>query len=251
MTIFWPCITPGISIPRRQLLMCKRRWSLDLTQRHSLSPRRTNSTLRLMPLGGSVTYGVGSSTGNGYREYLRDMLIAQGYNVNLIGSRKSGSMSNNDTEGWRGYRLDQIESKVRRSVKMLLPNVFTINAGSNDCIQDFQVDKLGGRMDNMLEYLWRTCPLSTVILSTLLINADEQVNSRVLHANHQIRDLVGARRARERRIYLADMHSLEGPQLIDLVDGVHPNDEGYRKMAVIWADAVQKAQREGALADVN
>lgn len=212
---------------------------------------QTKTTLRLMPLGGSVTYGVGSSTGNGYREFLRGMLVAQGYDLHLVGSRKSGSMNGGDNEGWRGYRLDQIENKAKRSIKTLFPNVFTINAGSNDCIQDFQIHHFGERMSNMLEYFWQTSPLSTVILSTLLVNADKEVNSRVLCVNDQIRDLVESKTAEKRRIVLAEMHSSEGPQLGDLVDGTHPNDEGYKRMAAIWVDAIQKAQTKGFLTCLN
>ncbi|KAK9459229.1 SGNH hydrolase-type esterase domain-containing protein [Lipomyces oligophaga] len=209
------------------------------------------TTLRLMPLGGSITYGVGSSAGNGYREFLRDLLIRQGYNINLVGSRKSGSMSNNDNEGWRGYRLDHIKNRSRRSVSTLLPEVFMINAESNDCIQNFQIHNFGERMNNMFEFFWQICPHSTVILSTLLINADENVNLRVLHVNSQIRNLVELKTAEKQKILLADMYSFEGPQLNDLVDGTHPNDEGYRKMAGIWAKAIRKAQTAGFLTDVN
>ncbi|KAH6879527.1 SGNH hydrolase-type esterase domain-containing protein [Thelonectria olida] len=211
----------------------------------------TKTTLRLMPLGGSVTYGVGSSNGNGYRDLLRDMLLANDFDVLLVGSRKSGSMSNSNNEGWRGHRLDQIEKKARRSVDTLLPNVFTINAGSNDCIQGFQMNLFGERMSHMLEYLWRTSPLSTVVLSTLLVNANKEINSRALHANSQLRDLVESKAAEEKRIVLADMHSFEGPQLGELVDGTHPNDEGYKKMAVIWFNAIQNAQAKGFLTNSN
>ncbi|KAH6989853.1 SGNH hydrolase-type esterase domain-containing protein [Ilyonectria destructans] len=224
--MFRQSINPGIPLP------------------HPSSRTQAKTTLRLMPLGGSVTYGVGSSTGNGYREFLRDMLIAKGYDIKLVGSRKSGSMRNNNNEGWRGYRLDQIENKARRSVETLLPNVFTINAGSNDCIQDFQIGRFEERMSNMLDYFWQTCPFSTVILSTLLVNADKEVNLRVLRVNEQIRDLVGSKLAEKKRTSLADMYGPEGPELGNLVDGTHPNDEGYRRMAVIWAEAVQKAHTE-------
>ncbi|KAJ4245227.1 hypothetical protein NW762_014097 [Fusarium torreyae] len=206
-----------------------------------------NLSLRLMPLGGSVTYGVGSSDRNGYRKFLQDMLHANGCQVRILGSRKSGSMDNNENEGWRGYRLDQIEAKARRSIATIKPNIFTINAGSNDCIQDFQLDRFGQRMSDMLEYLWRASPLSTVILSTLLVNADEEVNSRVLRVNSQLRDLALLKAAAQKRIVLADMNGTEGPQLDDLMDGTHPNDEGYKKMAHIWFSAIQKARTNGFL----
>ncbi|KAF5578906.1 acetylxylan esterase [Fusarium subglutinans] len=202
-------------------------------------------TLRLMPLGGSVTYGVGSSDGNGYRKVLRDLLLANGYQVCMVGSRRAGSMHNNEHEGWRGYRLDQIESRARRSLATVNPNLFTINAGSNDCIQSHELGAFRERMDNLLEYLWKASPLSTVILSTLLLNADEQVNSRVLNINNHLRDLVMLKEAERKRIVLADMYSNKGPKLDDLMDGTHPNDDGYSKMAYVWFDAIQKTRASG------
>jgi lysophospholipase L1-like esterase len=96
-------------------------------------------------------------------------------------------------------------------------------------------------MSDTLEYLWQASPLSTVILSTLLINADKQVNFRVLRVNSQIRDLVESKATEQKKIVLADMNSAEGPELTDLVDGIHPNDEGYKKMADIWFSAIQQA----------
>lgn len=207
----------------------------------------TKRTLRLMPLGGSVTYGVGSSDGNGYRQFLGDMLLADGYQVRFVGSRRSGSMNNGDNEGWRGYRLDQIETKARRCVATLLPKVFTVNAGSNDCIQDFQLEGFGLRMGSMLEYFWQTSPASTVILSTLLVNADKDVNSRVLRINDQLRELAQSKAAEQKRIVLADMNSPEGPQLGDLVDGTHPDDKGYKKMAAIWFNAIRQARNQDFL----
>ncbi|KAJ0136947.1 Uncharacterized protein HZ326_20065 [Fusarium oxysporum f. sp. albedinis] len=246
-------LRPMISRSRRPLLAaqchtCDLRFTICskvrqiFTIRHGLRVASPNISLRLMPLGGSVTYGVGSSDGNGYRKFLQDMLLANGYQIRFVGSRKSGSMENNDNEGWRGCRLDQIETKARRSVATLGPDVFTINAGSNDCLQDYQLDIFGKRMGNTLEYLWQASPLSTVILSTLLINADKQVNSRVLRVNSQIRDLVESKATEQKRIVLADMNSAEGPELTDLVDGTHPNDEGYKKMADIWFSAIQQAR---------
>ncbi|KAF5648663.1 acetylxylan esterase [Fusarium sp. NRRL 52700] len=210
--------------------------------RYSTQTMPPTVALRLMPLGGSVTYGVGSSDGNGYRKVLQELLLANGYEVYMVGSRKAGSMRNNENEGWRGYRLDQIDGKARRSVTTVKPNLFTINAGSNDCIQNHELDAFRERMDNLLEYLWMTSPLSTIILSTLLVNADEQVNSRILDMNSHLRDLATLKEAERKKIVLADMYCTEGPALDDLIDGTHPNDDGYIKMAHIWFDAIQKAQ---------
>ncbi|KAF4949266.1 hypothetical protein FGADI_9037 [Fusarium gaditjirri] len=212
---------------------------------HSTKETPQNVALRLMPLGGSITYGVGSSHGNGYRKYLQDLLLANGYTVRMVGSRKAGSMHNNRNEGWRGYRLDQIATKARRSVATVKPNIFTINVGSNDCIQNHSLETFWQRMDNLLEYLWETAPQSTIILSTLLTNADLQLNYKVLDVNRDLIKLFESKAAEQKRIVLANMFSASGPHLDELVDGTHPNNEGYKKMAQIWFEAIQKASANG------
>lgn len=200
-----------------------------------------------MPLGGSITYGVESSDRNGYRKYLQDMLIADGYCVTMVGSRNTGSMTNNNHEGWRGYRIDQIESKARKSIPSLTPNLVMINAGSNDCIQDFETQHIGKRMGSILEHVWRTSPYSTVILSTLILNLDEKVESRITLANKQFQEIAILKEADGRKIVLVDMHNESGPKHNDISDGTHPNDLGYYKMAGIWYRGVLEAISKGFL----
>ena len=117
-----------------------------------------------MPLGGSVTRGVGSSHGTGYRKSLLQLLKDHGINARMVGSRKDGTMSNNEHEGWRGFRIDEIEKKAKKSLQDLFPNVFLINGGSNDCLQSFDIDKAGERMCQMIDFLWLACPQSTILL---------------------------------------------------------------------------------------
>ncbi|KAL4993888.1 SGNH hydrolase [Aspergillus recurvatus] len=202
-----------------------------------------------MPLGGSITYGVGSPDGNGYRKALYDMLVARGYTIEMVGSRRSGSMVNNHNEGWRGRRIDQIREKAKKPAARLLPNLLTVNAGSNDCLQDFEIPSAGARLDALIEDFWALAPGATVILSTLLVTSNEQVNARVVRVNEQIRDLVRVKSAQNKNILLAEMYSCVGaPRLRDLVDdGVHPNTDGYMKMATIWADSIDEAAKLGIL----
>ncbi|PYH76331.1 SGNH hydrolase [Aspergillus uvarum CBS 121591] len=193
-----------------------------------------------MALGGSITAGVGSSDFNGYRKHLLEMIRSSGCDICMVGSRRSGSTEAGEHEGWRGFRLDEIEKKARKSVPRLKPNLFTINAGSNDCIQKLNIDDFGKRMSAMLNYLWLASPGSTILLSTLVCNADQEINSQVLRVNDQIRTLV-RQKATHGRIILADMYTERGPTFIDLVDGTHPGDAGYRKMADVWFSGFQEA----------
>lgn len=151
-----------------------------------------------MPLGGSVTRGVGSSDGTGYRKSPLQMLRLHGLNAHMVGSRKDGSMPNNDHEGWRGFRIDEIERKARKSVKRLSPQIFMVNAGSNDCLQSFKIPEVGKRMGYMLDYLWLASPQSTILLSTLLVNADKEVDSAVMRVNDQFRALAKKKKKKRR-----------------------------------------------------
>jgi hypothetical protein len=75
-----------------------------------------------MPLGASITYGLKSSDGNGYRKALRDQIVAYGNDVNMVGSRRNGSMEDNDVEGWPGYVIDQVQAKANVAVsKVSIP----------------------------------------------------------------------------------------------------------------------------------
>lgn len=58
--------------------------------------------LRIMPLGASVVYGQSSTDRNGFRYGLRNKLVWGGNPVNMVGSRQSGLMADNDVEGWPG-----------------------------------------------------------------------------------------------------------------------------------------------------
>ncbi|KAJ0118083.1 carbohydrate esterase family 3 protein [Diaporthe amygdali] len=204
-------------------------------------------SLRLMPLGGSVTFGSGSSNANGYREGLRRLLVDDGYSVEMVGSRRAGTMTNNHTEGWRGFRIDQIHDKARRSIPLLLPNVVAINAGSNDCLQGVDIEFIGGRMDSLLKLVWDASPGSTIVLSTLLANVDKLTEANVLRANAQYRELARRKAGEGRRIVLVDMHTAAGPSLDDLMDGTHPNDLGYHKMALLWRKGIQECASKGLL----
>ncbi|GAB0136629.1 hypothetical protein EsDP_00004924 [Epichloe bromicola] len=204
--------------------------------------------LRLMPLGASITYGVGSSDGNGYREDLYDLLTKSGYTVDMVGSRKHGTMKDNENEGWPGLRIGQVQAKAEAAVPSRLPNLFALNAGTNDCVQNFQISSAGQRMSKLLEYLWKASPGSTVILSTLVTNLNGATEARVKDVNNQIRALVSKEAAAGKRIVLAEMHGSDGPQKGDIgPDGTHPTDAGYDKMAKIWSRSIQTAASKGFL----
>ena len=66
-------------------------------------------SVRIMPLGDSITFGVGGVGGfGGYRGTLYSKLVNQGYSVNFVGTQtaNSGSIPDPNHEGHGGWRID-------------------------------------------------------------------------------------------------------------------------------------------------
>lgn len=51
-----------------------------------------NITLRILTLGASIAYGYPSTSGNGFRNSVRNKLVWDGNPVNMVGTVKAGSM---------------------------------------------------------------------------------------------------------------------------------------------------------------
>ncbi|CAG8927135.1 unnamed protein product [Penicillium salamii] len=198
--------------------------------------------LRIMPLGASITQGYKSADGNGYRKWLRQQLRYAGWEVDMVGSRKTGSMRDNDHEGHVGFRIDQV-AKVAKKTLPQKPNLILINAGTNDGLQDYKVDTAGERMDSLLTELYDAIPGTTIILSTLIPNGKKPV--LVSEISQQYRDLVAKRRAQNDSLVLAEMSTFI--KSTQLVDGIHPTADGYEEMAAVWWAAIQEAENEGLL----
>ncbi|CAI7676667.1 hypothetical protein N7533_010261 [Penicillium manginii] len=202
--------------------------------------------LRVLPLGASITFGYKSTDGNGYREWIRRQLRFEGWPVEMVGTRRAGTMRDNFNEGHVGFRIDQMLPKAEKDFAQR-PNLILINVGTNDALQNHRIYSAGTRMNILVEKLFDSIEGTTIILSTLLPNGrkPEQVES----INEQIRNLVAYRRARNNRIVLADMsHFIK---VDELVDRVHPDDAAYEKMASVWWAAFQTAQSEGMLQNFN
>ncbi|KAK4455138.1 hypothetical protein QBC34DRAFT_445431 [Podospora aff. communis PSN243] len=209
-----------------------------------ISARAGSFYLRILPLGASITWGMGSSTGNGYRKDLRDQLRFDGWNVNMVGSRSGGSMKDSDVEGWSGYRVDQVTVRAQVIVPLTKPNVVLINAGTNDAAQNFYVMTAGDRMRAMINFIFSQSPGVSVVLSTLLPNANVQSNVNLI--NMQYRQLVRDLAAQGQKIVLCEMD--DGfITTADLPDGVHPADAGYKKMASRWHQAIGRLETNGWL----
>jgi len=71
---------------------------------------------RIMSLGASVTFGVGSTTGDSYRKDLEDLLVANGSTVTYVGTSKNGNFTDNAVEAVPGFVISQIATLANTAV---------------------------------------------------------------------------------------------------------------------------------------
>ena len=207
-----------------------------------ISAPARSATLRLMPIGDSITSGFQSSTGNGYRGPLWNALVSQGNQTDFVGSLRDGTTFDPDHEGHSGYRIDQIASLATSAVATYQPNIVTLHVGSNDMGQNYQVSTAPARLASLIDQILAAAPNATVLVAQLICNSDPTVQARINAYNSQIPGIVQARANAGKHVYLVSMSSLNTG---DLYDGLHPNDNGYQKMANAWNGAIQQVIAAG------
>ncbi|KAL8774109.1 MAG: hypothetical protein Q9209_001217 [Squamulea sp. 1 TL-2023] len=190
--------------------------------------------LRILPLGASIVAGVGSSDGNGFRAHLQESLA--GMHMEYVGTLRSGSMANNYHEGHSGFTISQTEDSALTAVPFQ-PNVILLHIGTNDLSAgraDYN-ERLGSLLDLLLDKL----PDATILVCQLIGSKDKATNSRIKTFNKMVPRLVEQRS--HKHILVVDMSSIKSDQLID---GVHPNDPGYRLMAHQFHEGIKTALRK-------
>jgi hypothetical protein len=150
-----------------------------------------------------------------------------------------------------GDRIDQIRTAVGQSIRFQ-PNIIVINAGTNDCTQNWDVGNAGARYGAMLDKLFNDIPGVTIVVSTVLPGTVSGIVNNRGSVNAQIRQLVSDRRySRGQKVVLADTDSPAGFFTTDHLtgDGIHPNDEGHQRLAAIFHRAIREARRAGFVSE--
>ncbi|MFI8933817.1 ricin-type beta-trefoil lectin domain protein [Streptomyces sp. NPDC053474] len=204
----------------------------------------STTPLRVMPLGDSITWGVGSSTGNGYRAPLWDRLAADGHPLDFVGTLRGGSMSDPDNEGHSGYRIDQIAALADAPLTRYRPNVVTLHIGTNDLQGASEVDTAIARLKSLVNQITADVPDATVLVASLVVSTSESEERYRGAYNQAISHIVSAAQAAGKHVASVDMSSLT---TADLADPLHPNDGGYQKMADAFHRGIQAADRAGWL----
>ena len=228
-------------------------------------------TIRIMPLGDSITAGVaayGAAVADGgYRGTLAALLAQRGYHAVFVGSRSdySAEISERAHEGWPGYVLRSYPSDpgpgqlygalARTALRADTPDLVLLMAGTNDLLRlqrgdaGYTLANIVNSMDLILDEIFTERPDVHVILAPVV--ASPKVDPCTLArfdggtlcgdpGPANLKTLVAAYAARGFRItYAAAMATAVPRDPQHFPDGIHPSGVGYAAIAGVWLDAIE------------
>ena len=192
--------------------------------------------LKVMPLGDSITFGTRDPRYGGYRNQLGTLLTTDGYSIDFVGSRQSGSgvIPDPDNEGHPGWTIPQIKNGIdsNRWLETYQPDIILLHIGTNDLRQG-DASSAPGNLSTLLDDILMRLPQTHVIVAQIIPfrrgpdRVHESYNSAI----------AGIVESKGPRVSMVDMQNILSPS--DYADGLHPNAGGYDKMARAWESAIR------------
>ncbi|SPO04252.1 uncharacterized protein DNG_06935 [Cephalotrichum gorgonifer] len=199
-------------------------------------------TLRILPLGDSLTYGSTTSPLS-YRGPLASILEGGGNPVELVGTTLHGPAPHNAVEASSAdQRLDELLARAAVAVPGFLPNIVLVNGGAADCAQDYEVETAGNRTREILDLSWRKSMYASVVLSTVLPRGGDAARACAAAVNEQLRALVREQQAVSRKVVLLDFDEGAG---VEVDAEGFPTDAGYEAMGKRWFEGIKDAVGRG------
>ena len=190
------------------------------------------SPLRIMPLGDSITAGVGSVTRSSYRIDLYRRLVAAGMNVDFVGSQHDGQGGDDDHEGHPGWAITRLSTHVDGWLARYRPDVVLLHVGTNDMATDGGARRAPMRLNALISRIRADRPEAQIFVS-LIVGAKTDAEQRRIEAfNAAVPGVVAANGP---HVHLVDQSTVNG---LDIRDNLHPNDFGYATMAYNFYEAI-------------
>jgi len=194
--------------------------------------------VKIMPLGDSITEGVGTTPYNGYRKPLYIDLTNSGYNVDFVGGETHGDFADPDHEGHGGWHAKEdgtvydIYDQVYGWLVAHPADIILLHIGTNDISASGQD---ANEVSDILDEIYDFSPDIKVILALII---DRKPHSpATTQFNIDVNNMAQSCIAAGDDIIIVDMESALN-YVNDMADNLHPNDVGYAKMADVWFDAL-------------
>lgn len=235
----------------------------------------------IRPFGDSITYGLGfsdwglcyfaqinqslcmppSQLGGGYRGFMT-LLATQGIGIYFTteGYQSGGSyflqwqLNTQTHDGYPGYRTDQL---INFSNYASFSDYTLIHAGTNDIVQGKSIETASLNLFTIINNLLQMNSRTTLIVAQIIqISSTNQkyspLNLQIVAYNNLIQSKWNALPANlQARVKIVNMNGVLNDLQDYSPDGVHPNANGYLKMACKWIGAINASPPAGACSGLN
>lgn len=224
----------------------------------AFNPCPATGTCAIMPLGDSITDGVGSSQGGGYRVQLFHDAVQGKKKITFVGSATDpngpatvdGKTFPRNHEGHPGYTVDNssttsgISPLVDASIAANRPNIILLMIGTNDLNRNVDPTNFPTRLGALLDKIVNDAPNSLVAVAKITPWQDDGTNANAVEPfNTKIATVVQARITNGKHVVLVDMYTPfranTNYKTALMGDYLHPNDAGYVIMGDVWYAAIK------------
>jgi lysophospholipase L1-like esterase len=217
------------------------------------------SPCRIMPLGDSITFGIGARTPvfdqGGYRMELFRRARADGHAITFVGRQANGPMNivnepfPSAHEGYPGATINdgnnQLANRVDAAIAASDPDIILLMIGTNDV--NGNVNNPPDDLRNLINQITGGAPDALLVVAQIVPTRTAGTNTRVQAYNTNVANLVRESAAAGRHVALVDMFSAfvndANFAMALLNDDLHPSDTGYVVMAQTWYAAIEGVLR--------
>ncbi|KAK4495430.1 hypothetical protein PRZ48_013761 [Zasmidium cellare] len=223
-----------------------------------------------MAFGDAIAEGYGSIDYNGYRMVLYNHLKTDcgRRKVEFVGSQKGGAEPVTDHEGHHGADIESLlalcSGEDVTSTLAKNPNVILLHIGTENMSPLRSPDIAGpeeapAKLGELVDHIFSIAPNVVLVVAQIIWSPNFVWFDNIDPYNAAITRMVKRKADQGRKILTADLRPIGEKDCIrnfdgtwqecaDLNnDGLHPKDEGYRRAAGFWYEALFEATQKGWL----
>ncbi|MGW7449082.1 FG-GAP-like repeat-containing protein [Kitasatospora sp. NPDC054795] len=200
-------------------------------------------SLRVMPLGDSITAGAGSPTASSYRAPLWSLVAGQSrYTARYVGSQAGGQLPGLAHEGHSGFMIDDIRAGIDQWLAEAHPDVVLLHIGVNDLDRSTDPAHAPERLKALLDRIYADRPGVAVVMEGV-IPTTQGLQVPPSTFNDRARQLQAVEAQAGNSFRYVDPPALTPSEM---ADRLHPNDRGFQRMAQAFYTGLDQAYSAGA-----